>query len=72
MSPPPQRDTSNLSIDDFIVHFSSKIDKICTATASAPTPTIVVRSTAATPLSSFRSVDAVEIIRLSSRTPVNH
>jgi len=61
---------SNYSADDFTVHFSSKIEKIRTATASGPA--IVIRSTAATPLSSLRPVDAAEIMCLLSRTPSKH
>jgi len=69
-SPPAQHNTSNNSDDDFVVHFSSKIEKIRTTTASAPAPEIVIRSTAATPR--FRPVDAAKILSLLSRTPAKH
>jgi len=39
---------------------------------SVPAPTIVVRSTAASPLLNFRPVDTVEIIRLLSCIPAMH
>jgi len=64
MSPPAQRDTLNHLADDFVVHFSSKIEKIRTATESVLVPAIVIHSTSATPLSNFRPIDAAEIIRL--------
>jgi hypothetical protein len=69
---PPQSDSSSLSADDFAVHFSSKIDKICASTASAPSPKINARSADAAPLSSFRTVDATEIKCLLSRIPAKH
>jgi len=70
VSPPAQRDISNYSADDFAVHCSSKIEQIRTATASEPA--IVIRYTAATPLSSLRPVNAAEIMRLLTRTPPKH
>jgi len=49
------------------VHVSLKIDKI-----RASAPTIDVRSASTTPLSNFRPVDAVEIVRVLSCTPAKH
>jgi hypothetical protein len=69
---PKQCDSSSLSVDDFAAHFSSKIDKIRASTASAPAPTIDLRSTSATPLSTFTPADAAEIERLLSRAPAKH
>jgi len=72
MSPSEQCVSSSLSADDFAAHFSLKIDNICASTAIAPSPTIDVRSASTTPLSNFRPVDAVEIVRLLSSIPVKH
>lgn len=69
---PPHSDSSSLSADDLALHFSSKIEKIRSSTASASVPIIDVRSTDAAPLSSFKPVDAAEIIRLLSRSPAKH
>ena len=70
MTPPVQQDLSHLKAADFQKHFTSKVEKIRSATASAPQADIEPRSV--TPLSTFSPVTTVEIIRLLSRIPTKH
>jgi len=70
MLSPPSQQNSNFSAEQFLTHFTTKIDKIRSTTSTAPPP--VIESRHITPFSSFTLVSAEEITRLLSRMPAKH
>ena len=70
LTPPDVGSAPTLSVNDFAVHFRTKVDDIRAATANIPEPDIIPRSSPV--LTDFEPVTVTEVLDVLKRSPSKH